>query len=581
MQTLIKLLSTLSSKQKYQCIFLVCCILIGAILETVGVSVIIPVLAFMTQKDIAATYPKLRPLLITLGNPTQNVLIAGSMILLVFFYLFKTFFMGFYNWRLKQFVRNLVGRTAYKLYSGYLRLPWTFHMQHNSAKLILNINTETGVLAFGVQSCLTFLGEGIILCSIIILLLVISPVETIIIAATLGCSAYLLNIFVKHRLTEWGKFRQYHDSLRTQHLQQGLGCIKDVKLLGKEEEFSKQYDEHNKVVVGYVAKVEAISDITKLCLELFGVMALSILVIVMVVNSNSLDTLLSRVGLFAVAAFKLLPLVNKLCLSVNNMRYYLPGINRAYEELQLVKNTDNVESEVCLEFSHVISIKKVSYRYVSSTGCVLKSISLDILKGSAVGLIGSSGAGKSTLVDLVLGLLTPNEGHILVDGVDIQSNLRGWQKRIGYVPQSIFLIDDSIRRNVALGVPDDEIDEKSVARALRSAQLEQLVDTLPQKENTIIGEHGVRFSGGQRQRIGIARALYHDPDVLVLDEATSALDVNTEKGVMRAVNALHGSKTLIIIAHRLSTLSGCDRLYELESGRLVREGDFEHMTVDV
>lgn len=581
MQTLRKLLSILSSKHKYQCLFLVFCILIGAVLETVGVSVIIPILAFMTQKDIGATYPKIQPLLLALGNPSQKVLIAGSMILLVVFYLCKTFFMGFYNWRLKKFIRDLVGRTAYRLYSGYLRLPWSFHMQHNSAELISNINTEAGVLAFGVQSCLTFFGEGIILCSIVVLLLVISPVETLIIAGTLGFTAYAINFYVKNRLAEWGKSRQYHDRLRTQQLQQGLGCVKDVKLLGREKEFSKQYDEHNKKVVGYVAKVEAISDINRLCLELFGVMSLSLLVIVMIFNSSSLESLLPKVGLFAVAAFKLLPFINKLSISVNNMRYYLPGINKVYDELQLVKSTDNVERESHLDFNNVISINKLSYRYENSKNYTLKSISLDIPKGASVGFIGSSGAGKSTLVDLVLGLLSPSEGQILVDGVNIQNSLSGWQKRIGYVPQSIFLIDDSLRRNVALGVPDEEIDDDAVARALCAAQLEQLVDTLPLKENTIIGEHGVRLSGGQRQRIGIARALYNDPEVLVLDEATSALDNQTEEGVMRAVNALHGSKTLIIIAHRISTLSGCDRLYQLELGSLVREGNFEHVTAGV
>ena len=576
-----KLFNILSSKQRYQFLFLVFCILICMLLETIGVGAIIPVLSFMTKKDIVSDFPQLKPFLTFLGNPSQQMLIVYSMGALVAFYFFKTFFVGFYVWRLNTFICDLLGSISYQLYSGYLKLPWTFHMQRNSAELILNTNTESGLLAFGVQAFLTFVGEGVILCGILFLLLMISPVETLIIASVLGSTVYVVNLYVKKRLVLWGKERLYHEKARLQQLQQGLRNIKDVKLLGREKEFSSQYDEHNTKVVGYAAKVTATTEINRLLLELFGLMALAILVIVLVIRSSSLDTLLPRVGLFAVAAFKLLPFVNRITNALYNMRYRLPSINKIFKELQIMKESSTTQNEERLSFNKVISLNNVSYRYDGKECNVLNSVTVDIFKGSSIGFIGSSGAGKSTLIDLILGLLTPSNGQILVDGVDIHNKLSGWQKQIGYVPQNIYLIDDTIRRNIALGVPEAEIDDAAVARALHLAQLEEFLKTLPEKENTVIGENGVRLSGGQRQRIGIARALYNDPEVLVLDEATSALDSITEYEVMREVNALHGSKTLIIIAHRLSSLSGCDRLYELESGSLVREGDFEHMTVDV
>jgi ABC-type multidrug transport system fused ATPase/permease subunit len=231
-----------------------------------------------------------------------------------------------------------------------------------------------------------------------------------------------------------------------------------------------------------------------------------------------------------------------------------------------------------LAFSKAIVLEGVSYRYPSTVAAALSDITLKIPRGASIGFVGGSGAGKSTLVDLILGLLTPTTGQVRVDEVDIQTNLRGWQDQIGYVPQTVFLTDDSLRRNVAFGLSEDQIDDSAVQRALRAAQLEEFVNSLPEGVQTHVGERGVRLSGGQRQRIGIARALYHDPQVLVLDEATSALDTATEEGVMAAVNRLIGEKTLIIVAHRLSTVARCDRLFRLEKGRIVDEGSFQSIS---
>jgi ATP-binding cassette, subfamily B, bacterial PglK len=316
-----------------------------------------------------------------------------------------------------------------------------------------------------------------------------------------------------------------------------------------------------------------------LLLELLAVIGFAMLVVVMLQLGRQLDTLIPILGLFAAAAFRLLPSVNRILNGVQSVQFALPTIDIIDREVRQLEDTPVPQrGALLMPFQKELMLSNVSFQYSGADGPALTDVSLTIPPGCSVGFVGSSGAGKSTLVDLILGLLTPGSGRITVDGVDIQSNIRGWQDQIGYVPQVIYLTDDTLRRNVAFGLNDEEIDEQAVLRAIRAAQLEDFVAGLSQGLETEVGERGVRLSGGQRQRIGIARALYHNPPVLVLDEATSSLDLATEQGVMAAVNALHGEKTVLIVAHRISTVSQCDWLYKLERGKIVQEGTFESVT---
>jgi ABC-type multidrug transport system fused ATPase/permease subunit len=312
----------------------------------------------------------------------------------------------------------------------------------------------------------------------------------------------------------------------------------------------------------------------RLWLELLAVVGLATLVIVMLAQGREMATIVPTLGLFAAAAFRLMPSVNRVLNSAQALRYYLPVVNTLREELKLAAPEQTARRQpgpATSGFQTEICLANICYTYPSAAAPALKNLIIRIRKGESVGFVGPSGSGKSTLVDVILGLLTPGAGQVLVDGENIQHDLRAWQDQIGYVPQSIYLTDDTLRRNVAFGLADEAIDDAAVKRAVRAAQLEEFVAGLPKGLETFVGERGIRLSGGQRQRIGIARALYHDPAVLVLDEATSALDMATERGVMQAVNALQGSKTLLIVAHRLSTVGGCDRLYRLEQGRIVEE----------
>jgi ABC-type multidrug transport system fused ATPase/permease subunit len=366
--------------------------------------------------------------------------------------------------------------------------------------------------------------------------------------------------------------RQYHEGLRLQHLQQGLGGAKDVKVLGREKEFLETYIGHN-VESSRMTQFEVtLQLLPKLWLEFLAVTSLAILVMTMLAKSRDMTHIVSAVGLFAAAAFRLMPSVNRVLNAVQAIRYGLPVIDVLHAELSLNVPPAPLKRASALAFRDRIEVELVRYRYPSAKAWALDGLSLAIRRGESVGVIGPSGSGKSTLVDVILGLLTPTDGSVLLDGEDIQADLRGWQDQVGYVPQSVYLTDDSLRRNVAFGLSDTMIDDTAVRRALRAAQLEEFVASLPDGVETMVGERGVRLSGGQRQRIGIARALYHDPPMLVLDEATSALDSVTESGVMDAVTALQGEKTILIVAHRLSTVERCDRLYRLKRGKVVAEG---------
>lgn len=307
--------------------------------------------------------------------------------------------------------------------------------------------------------------------------------------------------------------------------------------------------------------------------ELLTITGLAVLVITMLNQGREMSSLVPVLGLFAASAFRLMPSVNRILGSIQNVRYYLPALNHLYEESLLQVPPHSGEHTGKLgSFQHEIKLHDVGYLYHAAKQPALHGVSMAIKKGELIGLVGTSGSGKSTLVDLMLGLLPPTEGKIEVDGLDIQQHLREWQDQIGYVPQSIYLTDDSLRRNVAFGLADEEIDEAAVAQAISAAQLKEFVNGLPDRLDTVVGERGIRLSGGQRQRIGIARALYHNPSMLVFDEATSALDIATESNVMEVITALKGSKTMILVAHRLSTVERCDRLFKFEKGQIVASG---------
>lgn len=570
-----KLWSLLGSDERRGAVLLLALMLIGMLFETLGAGMIVPVIALLTQNpgDYAGRFPALRPILELMGYPDKKALVAAGMFALIGVYSVKCLYLGCLALFQNRFAYRAQWRLSQRLYSAYLAQPYAFHLNRNSAQLIHNVIREVDVLfAYAVLPGIMLCAETMVVVGLSVLLLFVEPLGAIIVAGTFGLAGLAFYRVTAKSVENWGRARQYHEGRRLQHLQQGLGGVKEVKLLGRESEFLEQYRVDN-VQSAHVAQFhQTLVQLPRLWLELLAVGGLATLVLAMLLQGRTLDAVLPTLGLFAAAGFRMLPSVNRILSSTQTLRYGLPAVSTLHSEFALLGPAKIESRREVVPFRRTIEFQSVTYAYTGKASPALSEISLCVRRGEFVGFIGSSGAGKSTLVDISLGLLSPTSGRLLVDGQDIGIDLRKWQDQVGYVPQSIFLIDDSLRRNIAFGLPDGAIDEASIWRALAGAQLAEFVKSLPEGLDTVVGERGVRISGGQRQRIGIARALYNDPAVLVLDEATSSLDNETERGVMEAVRALHGAKTIIVVAHRMSTVRQCDRLYRIESGRIVQEG---------
>jgi ABC-type multidrug transport system fused ATPase/permease subunit len=543
--------------------------LVGTALETLGIGLVVPAIALMTYERITDKYPDLAPLLDALGNPSQPRLIIYGVIVLLAIYVIKALYLGFLSWKQAQYIYDVKADISQRLFERYLRENYEFHLQHNSGQLIRNLTTEAMELANRfLYPAMTILTELTVLIAIAGLLFYIQPVGAAALFLTTGTAIYGFQYVTRRRLLEWGRQRQRHEGFRIQRAQEGLGGVKDIKLLGREEDFIEQYKEHNTNASLVDRKRLALSQLPRLWLETISVAGLTVLVIVILMRDNSTAALVPTIGLFAAATFRVMPSANRLLTALQSVRFAAAVIDLIDKELSAGLGERPADKGEPIHFDRDIALRDVSYLYPNAAGPSLRNITFHIGKGESIGLVGTSGAGKSTLVDVLLGLLTPTSGQILVDGKDVQDGLRNWQDLFGYVPQSIFLTDDTLRRNVAFGLRDEDIDDEAVRRALDAAQLTDLVASLPAGMSTLVGERGIRLSGGQRQRIGIARALYHNPPVLVFDEATSALDMETETGIMESISALKGSRTMIIVAHRLSTVENCDRIYRLEDGRI-------------
>jgi ATP-binding cassette, subfamily B, bacterial PglK len=567
-----KLWCLLPESQRSVAIVMLGFIFVGMFVEMLGVGVIIPVLVIMAENDLASKYPITVPWLNMLGNPNHEELVIGGMVALVGVFAFKALFLAFFAWREATFVVKIQSNLSRRLFEGYMRQPYAFHLQRNSAQLIRNTLSHAAGIAGVIQQGLLLIMEVLVVLGISVLLLVVEPFGAVLVVSVLGLAGWGFNRLTRGYILRWGEAFQLHEGLRIQHVQQGLGGVKDVKLLGRESDFFAQYSFHNIGGARINKRRATLQALPRLFLELLAIIGLAALVVIMVGQSKPVEMLLPVVGLFAAAAFRVMPSVNRLLGVFQTMSFSLPVINTLYDEFQLLNAAKIPQPGQLMPFKNTLNLEQVSFQYPSTEASALSEINITIPFGASIGFIGSSGAGKSTLIDVVLGLLTPASGVVTVDGIDIQTSLRGWQDQIGYVPQSIYLTDDTLRRNIAFGLHVDQISEEAVSRAIHAAKLEQFVKELPQGLDTIVGERGIRLSGGQRQRIGIARALYHDPAVLVLDEATSSLDVETERGVMEAVMSLHGDKTILIVAHRFSTVKHCSYLYRLDNGEVVGEG---------
>jgi ABC-type multidrug transport system fused ATPase/permease subunit len=573
-QLLRQILSLLNRSERRQAAWLLVLMLVGMVLETLGVGLAIPVATILMQENGGAQNQTITRLLQYFGNPPQTTVICWGMLVLVVAFIGKNIYLAFLMWKQGKFNYRVQNHLSQQLFASYLAAPYAFHLRRNSAQLITNTTTEVFLFSTAFIALTVLLTEGLVVVGVGALLVYVQPVGAIVNMICLGGASLAFFHFTKTKSARWGALRQKHDGLRVQYLQQGLGSAKDIKLLGREKVFFELFRHQDFQSAEMSRKQATVQQLPRFWLEILSVTALATIVLTMVLQGKSPAQILPTIGLFAAAAFRLMPSLNRLLYAVQIIKFSQAGINTLHAEFQMPSDFGAPGNPALsrTEFQSQIRLENLSFSYDGAAGHAVRGISLAIKKGELVGFTGTSGSGKSTLIDIILGLLTPTGGRVLVDGRDIQSDLRAWQDQIGYVPQSIYLTDDSLRRNIAFGLPPEQIDDVAVDRAIKASQLDSLIAGLPEGAETLVGERGIRLSGGQRQRIGIARALYHDPSVLVLDEATSALDGDTEKCVMEAVNSLHGRKTILIIAHRLSTVKNCDRIFRLEDGALAAEG---------
>ena len=568
-----KLNFLLEKKHKKQILLLSILLFIGILFEMLSLGMLIPAIGLMVKPNLIQEIKVLKLIFNFFGNPTQKILVIWGMVLMVAIYLVKSIFLIFLTWKQSNFSNNLSSNLSRRLFEGYLNQPYIFHLNTNSSILLRNIQSDIAGFTAVAQNTITILLEFSILIGIAFILILTEPIGAITIGLYLFLASFIFQKITKGRLLKLGFDKQNIAVYVNKYLLQGLNGVKDIKIYGREKYFTNKFSQYNNIFSQIITKIYTLTMIPRLYLELLSISGLAGLVIAIVIQDKPIDFIFTTMGIFAAASYRMIPSVNRILSSLQIIRSSIPSIDNLYLEFTKIENTRNElniikGNETAFNFENRVEIRNVNYNYLNVDKTTLKNINIIINKGDFIGIIGPSGSGKSTFIDIILGLLKPSSGEIFIDNFNIKTNIRYWQKLIGYVPQNIYLIDDTIKANIAFGLNDEDISDYLLNKCIKSAQLHEFIMSLENGINTIVGERGARLSGGQRQRIGIARALYHNPEILILDEATSSLDNDTENRIMDDINQLKGNKTIILIAHRLSTLNNCDKIIKIINGEL-------------
>ena len=542
-----------STKDKIKIVLLTIIILIGSMLELLAISLFSPFIDGIVDQNTMMESTIMVYIYHSFSFKKYEYFLALLAVSIIAVYIIKNVYIIIEKNTIYKFAYRIQRTISTKLLKSYMEEPYTFHLNKNIAVLQRSMQEDTDQFA---KAILHFMDSKSITVVIVGLLLV-----------CLGIFSYINKKYSR----KWGEQGQEYKAKIYQWMNQSLSGIKDIKILDRSETFIKNYDNYMKKYVRVLRLNRLIGIMPKYIIEMVCMTGLlSAVLVKMFFGQKELSEFVPQLAIFAVAAFRLLPSVGRINEHLSAVIFATPSIDLIYHDLKEIEDlhVEEIVKDEDWHFKKEIEVKRVTYAYPEGEGNVIENACFHIRKGETVAFVGSSGAGKSTIVDILLGLLPPQQGKILVDGMNVYKNLRTWQKEIGYIPQTIYLSDDSIRNNVAFGIEEENIDEQAVIAALKQAQLYDFVDTLPEGLDTCVGDRGIRLSGGQRQRIGIARALYHKPEILVLDEATSALDNDTEAAVMEAIDSLKGQKTIIIIAHRLTTIKNADTVYEVKDGKV-------------
>ena len=578
-----KILYLLPKGDKFKLIILFGMMLGAALLEVAGIGMIPAFVSIIANPDRVLEYAPAERLFSRFNIQTSRELLlwGGSLLIAIFF--IKNIYLIFFYYIEARYTNSRFYKIAHRLMSSYMQAPYTFHLQRNTADLLRNTNQEVRLLIQQVITPTLILGKEFLMAmTIVTFLLILEPIISLLVFTLLGLVVGVFFLLTQKRVKRYGLEEQIHRRGLIKALNQGVGGIKDARVLNREAEFIEKFRfaAHRSSIL--LTRMNFLSKIPKPIVETIAVGGIMLIAVIMVLQDRPIISIIPVLTLFAMATVRLMPAIQQITKSITKLRYNIVVVDPLYDDITELAEyrkqflADRKKKER-LQMQRDIEVRNVHYHYPGSDEMALDGVTLAIPRGQSIAFTGPSGAGKTTIVDLLLGLLEPVRGEILVDDKNIKDHLSAWQRNIGYIPQFIYLSDETLRCNIAFGVPEKEIDDDMVWKALRLAQLEEFILKLPDGLDTVIGERGVRLSGGQRQRVGIARALYHDPQVLIMDEATSALDNVTEKQIIQAIEKLRGERTIITIAHRLTTVMKCDRIYFMMEGKVHSEGTYDEL----
>ncbi|MDC0521924.1 ABC transporter ATP-binding protein/permease [Candidatus Pelagibacter sp.] len=581
MQSIKKLFFLLSVDERKNGFFLLLMIIVMALLDMLGIVSVVPFIAVITNPDIIDSNKYLNEFFLFLNqfgveNKNHFLFVLGIFVFL--FLIISIIFKAFTNYVQLRFIlmrRYTIGK---RVLEAYLRQPYSWFLNRNSANLGKSILSEVGtVVGKGLTPLFELISRSLTVVVLVILLLLVDVKITLLVAFIIGGSYGLLFYLTKNYLNRIGKERFKNNTLLFRSITEAFGAVKEVKIGGLEKIYIERFSNPAKAIARKEANAGILAFLPRYFLEAITFGGIILIILYLMVDKGSFNDALPTISLFVFVGYRLLPSLQSIYASFNQLTFVSTAIDSLYADLNSIAKIDTIKDLTKISLNKSISLEQVYYSYPNSSKTALKNININIPAGSTVGFMGSTGSGKTTIIDIIIALLEAQKGSLKVDGKIItKKNSRNWQSSIGYVPQHIYLTDDSVAANIALGTKLYDINYDLVEKASKTANLHEfIINELPNKYHTKVGDRGIRLSGGQRQRIGIARALYHNPSVIILDEATSALDNLTESFVMDAIEKISQNKTIIIIAHRLSTLKKCDKIFLMNKGEIVNQGTYE------
>ena len=554
-----------------------------AILDMIGVASILPFMAVLTSPDLVETNTILNKMFTiskSFGIQNINDFLFALGLLVFILLVISLSFKALTSYVQVRFVQMREFSIGKRLIEGYLHQPYSWFLNRHSSDLGKSILSEVStIVSGGLSPLMELIAKGLVAITLITLLVIADPKLAIVVGASLIGAYVIIFKFIRRYLNKIGKDRLKNNELRYLAISEAFGAAKEVKVRGLEETYVKIFSKASKLFARTQATSQALALLPRFILEIIAFGGILLIILYIISKTGSFNSALPILSLYVYAGYRLMPALQQVYISFTQLTFVGPSIDKLYEDIINLNSYIINNDKKTLILNEKISLKNVSYFYPNSQRTALKDINLNIYAKSTVGFIGATGSGKTTIVDIILALLEPQEGSLEIDGnIITNKNAKSWQRSIGYVPQNIYLSDDTIAANIAFGVDPENIDQKIVESVAKIANLHDfVVNELPKKYQTTIGERGVRLSGGQRQRVAIARALYHDPKVLILDEATSALDSNTEQAVMEAVKNLSKDLTIILIAHRLNTVKNCDIIFKIDNGKILEQGSFDKL----